>query len=263
MSTTILSQLLGDGIMTDMRNRLRGYLSELRLATVRDHFEALAQQASQDSWSYEEYLLGLIEAEHEQRAQSRIERCLHASKLPLEKSLESFDLARLPKRVLQQFKTLLRGDFLDRRENLLVFGAPGSGKTHMVCALGQELIRSGRKVLMTKCGLLVQALLLAKKELRLGRLIKRMAGYDALIIDDLGYVQQNQKEMDALFTLLSERYERGSILLTSNLPFSKWGRIFKDPMMTAAAIDRLVHHSIVIELNLKSYRMEYAKAAQS
>lgn len=249
--------------MTDTRNRLRDCLSNLRLATVRDRFEELSQQASRDSWGYEEYLLSLIEAEHEQRAQSRIERCLRASKLPLEKSLESFELDRLPKRVLHQFKTLLRGDFLDRRENLLVFGAPGSGKTHLVCALCQELIRSGKKVLMTKCNLLVQDLLLAKKELRLEKLIKRMAGYDALFIDDLGYVQQNHKEMDALFTLLSERYERGSILLTSNLPFSKWGRIFKDPMMTAAAIDRLVHHSIIVELNLKSYRMEHAKAEQS
>lgn len=248
--------------MTDIRNRLRSHLSELRLPAVRDCFEELSQKASQDSWGYEEYLLSLIEAEREQRVQNRTERYLRASKIPLEKSLENFELNRLPKRVLHQFKALLRGDFLDRHENLLVFGAPGSGKTHMVCALCLELIRSGKKVLMTKCDLLVQDLLLAKKELRLEKRIKRMSSYDALIIDDLGYVQQNQKEMDVLFTLLSERYERGSVLLTSNLPFSKWERIFKDPMMTAAAIDRLVHHSIVIELNLKSYRMEHAKSKQ-
>ena len=248
--------------MTSTHKRLRNYLSDLRLATVRDCFEDLAQQASQNSWSYEEYLLGLIEAEHEQRGHSRTERYLRESKLPLEKSLESFDLKRLPKKVLHQFKTLLTGDFLNRRENLLVFGVPGCGKTHMVCALSQELIRNGKKVKMTKCNLLVQDLLLAKKELRLERFIKRLAGYDALFIDDLGYVQQNQKEMNVLFTLLSERYERGSVLLTSNLPFSKWNRIFKDPMMTAAAIDRLVHHSIVVDLNLKSYRMEHAASTQ-
>lgn len=148
---------------------------------------------------------------------------------------------------------------MDRRENVLAFGAPGSGKTHLLCAICQELVRSGRKVLFTTCGLLVQDLLVAKRDLKLSRVLKRLGGYEALLIDDLGYVQQSREEMEVLFTLLAERYERGSVLLTSNLPFSGWEAIFKDAMTTAAAIDRLVHHSVIVELNLPSYRAEQAK----
>ncbi len=156
-------------------------------------------------------------------------------------------------------KTLLGGDFLDRAENVLVFGKSGSGKTHLLCAIGQELIRQGRKVLFSTCSLLVQELLIAKRDLKLSRVIKRLSKCDALIIDDIGYVQQSREEMEVLFTLLAERYERGSVLLTSNLPFSKWEQIFKDPMTTAAAIDRLVHHSVILELNVGSYRLDEAK----
>jgi DNA replication protein DnaC len=172
------------------------------------------------------------------------------------------DLKRLPAKVVQQAGTLREGSFLDRSENVLAFGPPGSGKTHLLCALGQELVRLGRRVLFRKCALLVQELLVAKRDLKLPALLKRLAGYEALIVDDLGYVQQSREEMEVLFTLLAERYERGSVLLTSNLSFSGWEAIFKDPMTTAAAIDRLVHHSVIIELNLPSYRAEQAKKAK-
>jgi DNA replication protein DnaC len=123
-------------------------------------------------------------------------------------------------------------------------------------------VRSGRKVLFSPCSLLVQDLLIAKRDLRLSRYLKRLSGFEVLIIDDLGYVQQSREEMEVLFTLLAERYERGSVMITSNLPFSKWENIFKDPMTTAAAIDRLVHHSVILELNVPSYRLEQAKQAQ-
>ena len=159
----------------------------------------------------------------------------------------------------RQLSGLVEGDFLDRAENLLVFGNPGSGKTHLVCALGQELILRDRRVLFSTCALLVQRLLRAKLELTLERELKKLDRFEALIIDDIGYVQQNRDEMEILFTLLSHRYERRSILLTSNLVFSDWERIFKDPLTTAAAIDRLVHHSVILELNVTSYRMEAAK----
>ncbi len=129
----------------------------------------------------------------------------------------------------------------------------------MLSALGQELIRQGRRVAFSTCGRLVQDLLRAKKDLRLSRAIKKLAYFEALLIDDIGYVQQSREEMEVLFTLLAERYERGSVLITSNLPFSKWEAIFKDPMTTASAIDRLVHHSVILELNISSYRMEQAK----
>ena len=137
-------------------------------------------------------------------------------------------------------------------------GSPGSGKTHLLSALGQELIRQGRRVAFSSCVKLVQDLLRAKQDLRLSRAVKNLAYYEALVIDDIGYVQQSREEMEVLFTLLAERYERGSVLITSNLPFSKWEAIFKDPMTTASAIDRLVHHSVILELNISSYRMEHA-----
>jgi DNA replication protein DnaC len=191
-----------------------------------------------------------------------VERLLRDSRLPLEKSWPALDLKRLPARVVQQARTLLEGSFLGRHENVLVFGQPGSGKTHLLCALGQELMRSGRRVLFATCGLLVQELLIAKRDLKLSRVLKRLAGYEALILDDLGYVQQSREEMEVLFTLLAERYERQSVLLTSNLPFSGWEAIFKDPMTTAAAIDRLVHHSVIVELNIPSYRAEQARKAK-
>jgi DNA replication protein DnaC len=125
------------------------------------------------------------------------------------------------------------------------------------------LIRKGRSVYFVPCALLVQRLLLAKGELWLEKELKRLDKFDALIIDDLGYVQQSRDEMEVLFTLLAHRYEHRSVLLTSNLVFSKWEKIFKDPMTTAAAIDRLVHHSIILELNLPSFRMEAAKKSQT
>jgi DNA replication protein DnaC len=244
---------------TNIRNRLIEHLKELRLPAMRDCFEQQAQRAQQETLSYERYLFELAGRECEARRQHRVERFLRESRLPLEKSLDALEIKRLPRKVAQQLRTLLEGSFLDRCENLLAFGNPGSGKTHLVCALGQELIRAGRRVYFTPTALLVQDLLRAKHELKLARLLKRLAKYDALILDDIGYVQHNRDEMEVLFTLLAERYERGSVMLTSNLPFSKWERIFKDPMTTAAAIDRLVHHSIILELNIQSYRVHAAK----
>src|SRR5262249_32680625 len=160
-------------------------------------------------------------------------------------------------------EALWEGGSGDRGETVLVLGATGGGKTQGLCALGQKLPRRFcRKVLLCKCSLLVQELLVAKRDLKLTKVLKQLNGFEALIIDDIGYVQQSREEMEVLFTLLAERYERGSVLLTSNLPFSKWEQIFKDPMTTAAAIDRLVHHSVILELNIPSYRLEQAKKAK-
>lgn len=142
-------------------------------------------------------------------------------------------------------------------------GLPGGGKTHAVAAVAEQLVLRGHPVLFATCSLLVQELLAAKRDLKLERVLKRLAGFAALVIDDLGYVQQSREEMEVLFTLLAERYERGSVLLTSNLPFSQWTAIFKDPMTTAAAIDRLVHHSVIVELNVPSYRLETAKGTKA
>lgn len=235
-------------------------LKELRLRAMLACFEDTARRAEKETLSYEQYLLELSERECEQRQGNRTRRLLQDSGLPLEKSLANFDMKRMPAKVSRQLKVLLEGSFLDRKENLLAFGNPGAGKSHLLCAIAQELISTrARKIKYTTCALLVQDLLVAKRELQLRQEIKRLGKYDGLIIDQMGYVQQSREEMEVLFTLLAERYERGSVLLTSNLPFSKWEDIFKDPMTTAAAIDRLVHHCIILELNIPSYRMEEAK----
>jgi DNA replication protein DnaC len=247
----------------DVGSALTGNLKALHLPTMRHCYEEAARRAEKETLSYEQFLLELSERECEGRRKSRIRKLLKESGLPLEKSLANFDLTRLPVKVARQVRTLLEGNFLDRKENLLAFGNPGSGKSHLLCALAQELlVKNGRQMRFTTCALLVQELLIAKRELRLSREIKRLARYDGLLIDDLGYVQQSREEMEVLFTLLAERYERGSVLMTSNLPFSKWEAIFKDPMTTAAAIDRLVHHAVILELNIPSYRVEQAKKKQ-
>jgi len=245
--------------MKDIRKSLRELLCDLHLPTIRDGFLDAADQARREGISYEQYLLELLARERESRQQNRIARLLKESKLPLEKSIETLDQMRLPNKVRQQLKLLTDGEFLDRRENILVFGNPGSGKTHLLCAIGQALVKKGRTILFTTCNLLVQDLLVAKRDLKLPWFLRRLSRFEGIIIDDIGYVQQNREEMEVLFTLMAERYERGSIMLTSNLAFSKWEKIFKDPMVTAAAIDRLVHHSIILEVNVKSYRMEKAK----
>jgi DNA replication protein DnaC len=244
------------------KEMLLGYLKELHLPEFRSGYFEMAEQARQESLSYEQFLLGLAQRECQERRNKRVQRLLDDSRLPLEKSWQALDLKRLPAKVVQQARTLLDGSFLDRNENVLVFGQPGAGKSHVLTAIGQELVRGGRKVLFRKCGLLVQELLAAKRDLKLPGMIKRLSGYQALIVDDLGYCQQSREEMEVLFLLLAERYERGSVMLSSNLAFSQWEQIFKDAMTTAAAIDRLVHHCVILELNVPSYRAEAAKKAK-
>jgi DNA replication protein DnaC len=244
----------------DVKAELTQSLKYLRLPTMRQCYEEVARQAERESLSYERYLHELVQRECEERQENRIAKMLRESQLPLEKSLAAFDTKRLPAKAARQMRSLLDGSFLERTDNVLVFGNPGSGKTHLLQAIGQELIRRGRRMFFTSCEMLVQELLIAKRDLKLSRLIKRYSRYEGMIIDDLGYIRQTREEMEVVFTLLAERYERGSVLLTSNLPFSKWEGIFKDPMTTAAAIDRLVHHSIIVELNIASYRLEQARS---
>jgi DNA replication protein DnaC len=243
----------------DVKAELTQSLKYLHLPTVRQCYEEVAQQAERESLSYERYLHELIQRECEERQENRISKMLRESQLPLKKSLAAFDTKRLPPKAARQMRSLLDGGFLERTENVLVFGNPGGGKTHMLQAISQELVRRGHRMLFTCCEMLVQQPLTAKRDLKLSRLIQRYARYEGIIIDDLGYIRQTREEMEVVFTLLAERYERGSVLLTSNLPFSKWEGIFKDPMTTAAAIDRLVHHSVIVELNIPSYRLEQAR----
>lgn len=242
---------------------LKDALRSLRLPVFAAEHSALSALAANEGWTFDRFLQELCHLELVQREHHRRQKLLASSRLPREKTLLQFDRKRLKRNVDQQLAALVEGDFLERDENVLVFGPPGSGKTHLLCAIGHELISQGRSVLFSPCVLLVQRLLLAKTELWLEKELKRLDKFEALIIDDLGYVQQSREEMEVLFTLLAHRYERRSVLLTSNLVFSEWERIFKDPLTTAAAIDRLVHHSVILELNLPSYRMEAAKKQRS
>lgn len=237
-------------------------LRALKLATVRRHAEEIAHQAERDGWTFERYLHHLIELELHERRRRRIERNLKDSGLPADKTLATLNRARLPTKVAKQVATLCEGAFVERGDNLLAFGHPGRGKTHLVCAIAHELIQRGYRVLFTATFSLVQRLLVAKRDLRLEDELAILDGYDAVLLDDIGYVQQNRDEMEVLFTFLAERYERRTVIITSNLVFSEWDRIFKDPMTTAAAIDRLVHHSVILEMTGKSIRIEEAQAEQ-
>ena len=226
------------------------------LPTMAEIYERVVQEAEQQGWGYRQFLQHLCEAEAQDRAERKLERLLKQSGLPGGKTLGSLEEAKLPAKVRRVWPSLLDGSFVTRAENVIALGLPGRGKSHFLAALGRELIlRHKYAVLFTPTFKLVQQLLTAKRELRLEGLLRKLDQFDAVILDDLGYVQQDREEMEVLFTFLAERYERRSVLLSSNLVFSKWDRIFKDPMTTMAAIDRLVHHAIILEFNGESMRV--------
>ena len=233
-------------------------LRELHLGTVGRHAQEVAIRAEREGWSFTRYLHDVVELELLEREQRRIQRRFKESGLPLSKTLTSLEVERLPEPVRRQLPTLCEGHFVERAQNILAFGLPGRGKTHLLCATGQALIERGYRVLFTPAFKLVQRLLSAKHDLHLEKDLRRLDGYAAVILDDIGYLQQNRDEMEVLFTFLAERYERKSVLISSNLVFSQWDRIFKDPM-TTAAIDRLVHHATILELTGPSYRTDKAK----
>jgi len=199
----------------------------------------------------------VLQAEREDRWERRVNRLRYASKLPPGKTFDGFDFDRLPLSLSRKLRELTSGEFVDRPTNLLAFGLPGTGKSHALCALGHALVEAGRSVYFVPTFRLVQDLLAAKRELELPRALRKLDKFDLLILDDIGYVQQAPDEIEILFTLLAERYERRSIAISSNLVFSDWDRIFKNPMTTAAAIDRLVHHCVILEFDVPSYRTEH------
>ena len=234
-------------------------LKAFRLPSFLAYHQELATRAQDEAWSYVRYLEELAALEAQDRADRRIARLMKTSKLPRDKTLATLDVTRLPKTVRGQLTRLCEGDFLTGATNVCIFGNPGVGKTHAMAAIGHELVRKGHSVFFTTVQALVERLLAAKRDLRLARELRRLDRFDCLCLDDIGYVQQERAEMEVLFTLLAERYERRSVLITSNLVFSKWDQIFKDPMTTAAAIDRVVHHAVILELDVPSYRAEAAR----
>ena len=201
-------------------------------------------------------VLEVLRSEQEDRHERRVQRLRRAARLPAGKTMASLELERWPTALTRTLRELARGAFLDQAINVLAFGLPGTGKTHAACALGHALVEAGHSVLFSPTYQLVQHLLAAKRDLDLPRALRQLDNYELLILDDIGYVQQEAQEVEVLFTLLAERYERKSVLITSNLVFSEWDRIFKNPMTTAAAIDRLVHHAAILEFNVPSYRTQ-------
>jgi DNA replication protein DnaC len=204
-------------------------------------------------------LVEVFEAEAEVRRQRRIARLRRTARLPPGKTFETLDGGRLPLPIVQRLQELATGAFLETATNVLAFGLPGVGKSHAMCAVGHALVDHGQSVLFVPTYTLVQDLLVAKRDLELPRALRKLDHFAVLLLDDLGYIQQSPEEAEVLFTLLAERYERRSVILTSNLVFGQWERIFRDQMATAAAIDRLVHHSVILEFDVPSYRTERAK----
>jgi DNA replication protein DnaC len=239
---------------------LREHLCTLHMPTAVQVVEELLASATTDNWSAQQFLSELLEQEMEGRHHRRIQRLKDAARLPIEKTLATFDQEHLPLRLRRLLPQLCTGEFVDRADNLLVFGLPGRGKTHFVAAVGHELVNIGRSVFFTPTYRLVDSLLRAKRDLLLEHELRRLDRFEVLILDDIGYVQQSPEEMEVLFTLLAERYERRSVVITSNLVFSQWDQIFKNPMTTAAAIDRVVHHSIIVEFGkeMSSHRADEA-----
>lgn len=244
------------------RMHLEMLLKMLGLKTFLKNYETFAEKAQKQKLSYSEYLYQLVQVESDEKQNRKVGRLLKNSKLPSGKSLENFDITGQPALSASRLRELASGDCLDHCESILVFGVPGTGKSHLSMALGREWCLRGRKVLYTTAAALVQDLLSAKRDLKLNDLIEKLDGFEALIIDDISYVPQTRDETDVLFVLLAKRYETRSVVITSNLVFSEWGNIFKDKMTTKAAIDRLVHHGTILELveiDGESYRERAAK----
>ena len=243
-----------------VETRIADLLKTFKLPTVAEEVVPRFRQGGQDQALV--HLLEVLELEAQDRRDRRTVRLRRSAGLPPGKTFETLDEVRFPRPLARLWRELATGEFLERATNVLAFGKPGVGKSHVACALGHALIEAGHSVLFTPTFALVQQLQAAKRALDLPRLLRKLDYFELLILDDLGYIRQSPEDAEVLFTLLAERYERRSVMITSNLLFSQWNRIFQNEMTTAAAIDRLVHHSVVLEFNLDSYRGQVAEKAK-
>jgi DNA replication protein DnaC len=236
-------------------------LHALQLHHTVAEVDALRLRAAKEGLSHAAFLYAFAQQEASYREQRRVERLLRDSRLPREKTMAQLDLGWFGPVLAQQVERLYNGAFVRQAVNLIAIGKPGTGKSHLAAAIGHQLIRQGHSVYWTSTAALVQQLLAAKRDLRLPRELARLDRFACVILDDIGYVQHSRDEMEVLFTFLAERYERRSVILTTNLVFSEWDRIFQDPMTTMAAIDRVVHHSVILDMmGLESYRARAASA---
>ena len=246
----------------DRHEELARMLRQLKLSAFGASFEEVARKSSRENLSHEAFLYELARLECEQRTQRSTERRRHQSHLPREKTFKNFELGNLSPALRQQIEHLRRGEFVATATNVIAVGPPGVGKSHVLAAVSHELIEQGHRVLWTTTAELMQKLLAARRDLRLPQELARLERVDCVVLDDIGYVQHSREEMEVLFTLLSERYERKSVMISTNLVFSEWERIFRDPMTTLAAIDRVVHHSVILDLlAVESYRARQAGLA--
>ena len=240
--------------------RLPLMLTDLRLPTIKRLWTDLAAQSDREGWRAERLLSVLFEHEMAERETRRLARRRAESDLPPDKSIDSFDFTAVPTVSKPHVAALIEGDgWLEQGANVLLFGPPGVGKSHLIAAIGHGLIDRGWRVLFTRTGDLVQRLQAARRDLRLPAELARLDRFDLLILDDFSYVRRDQAESSVLFELISERYERKSIAITANQPFSAWDQVFPEAAMTVAAVDRLVHHSTIFELNVESYRRKAAE----
>jgi DNA replication protein DnaC len=250
--------------MANATDELQTLLRGLNLSAMADAAHATALRAAKEGLTHEAYLLELGRIELAAKTGRRIERLRKQSGLLPGKTLRTLNLNHFDAATRMQMERLQGGDFLKDATNVIAVGRPGAGKTHFACALGHALVELGYPVLFTPTAALVQRLLAAKRDLRLPQELAKLDRFECLVLDDIGYVQHDRDEMEVLFTLLAERYERKSMVITTNLVFSEWDRIFKDPMTTMAAIDRVVHHSVVLDMMaVESYRATAAKRSKS
>lgn len=239
--------------------RVELLLNELRLPGVKAIWPKLAAQSDKEGWPAARFLAALAEHEAADRTRRRIERHMAEARLPAGKTLATFDFESVPMLSKAQAMALAAGDvWLKTGANLLLFGPPGGGKTHLGSVIGLALVENGWRVLFARTTDLVQRLQVARRELALESAIAKLDRYDLLILDDITYVSKDQAETSVLFELIAARYERRSLLITANQPFGEWGRIFPDQAMTLAAVDRLVHHATILEMNVESYRRKVA-----